>query len=79
MEKPKDDPEEEEEEESKGGISMKDTEEPGGKVSQPGDDTGASELSEANPEPVPDTEEEDEEEEEEDDATLRNGKEAAQR
>lgn len=50
-------------------ISLKDTEEPGGKVSQPGNDTGAestsvadtSELSEANPEPVPDSDEDEEE------------------
>ncbi|KIX02421.1 uncharacterized protein Z518_08362 [Rhinocladiella mackenziei CBS 650.93] len=56
---------EEAEEEAQQRISMKDTEEPGGKVSQPGHDAGAkntslanvSEFSEANPESVPDSEE----------------------
>ncbi|KAH0837080.1 hypothetical protein AYO21_04540 [Fonsecaea monophora] len=66
------------EEESQQGISMKDTEEPGGKISQPGDDTGAetSELSEANPEPIPEDDDDEEEGEEEGD-TVRGGRDAA--
>lgn len=52
------------EEEAEQGISMKDTEEAGGKVSQPGDDTGAetSELSEAAPEPIPEDDDDDDDE-----------------